>query len=254
MRYRLGYVQPLRHYHAMFPRIRKILSVRQLLVLALAAIIAPFWIINYEEWLKTRKLDQVLIETDKAVSEPGFWDSVMASWDSIFGAILKIANSEYVIGGLVAVLVYAFAPLPMRLWRHFFATGNPDKEAAPIAERQYVSPFAGKTSVAPETIPQRFIDIIDGDDRGIAGRIRLHAIPKPIRVHRHLDAPDPYIDITVHLRNDSVFDLEYQSAQGRFHYQNHPLQNEPESLNPGVILTRDQAANSLSTLAKLDGR
>ena len=105
----------------------------------------------------------------------------------------------------------------------------------------YASPFAGKTPAAPETIPQRFIDIIDEDDRGIDGRIRLHAIPKPIRVHRHLDAPDPYIDISVHLSNTSVFALEYQSAQGRFHFQNHPLQNEPESLNPGVILTRNQA-------------
>ena len=109
------------------------------------------------------------------------------------------------------------------------------------ATPKYTSPFAGKTTAPPEPIPQRFIEVIDRDDREIAQRIRLHAIPKPLQVKRHLDAPDPYIDIIVRLWNSSVFDLEYQSAQGRFHYKNHPLQTGPESLNPGVILTRYQA-------------
>ena len=113
------------------------------------------------------------------------------------------------------------------------------KEAAP--KPTYASPFAGKTPAAPEPVPQRFIDLIDGDDQAIAERIRFHAISKPIQVRRHLDAPDPYIDINVHLWNNSVFELEYQSAHGRIHFQNYPLQNEPESLNPGVILTRDRA-------------
>ncbi|MFQ5786053.1 MAG: hypothetical protein ACE5H8_14695 [Alphaproteobacteria bacterium] len=90
---------------------------------------------------------------------------------------------------------------------------TPEKESP---EPKYASPFAGKTPAPPETIPQRFIEVIDRDDNEIASRIRLHAIPKPIQIHRCLETPDPYLNITVFLWNNSVYELEFVSLNGGF--------------------------------------
>ncbi len=162
------------------------------------------------------------------LAEKEGWDRLLsAHWRGVFSSMASIAENPI----FLMVLGVALGGT-LFMWIDYFLRR---------VEPKYVSPFVGKTQSGQEKIPPRFIEVIDRDDREIANRIRLHAIPKPIRVHRHLEAPDPHLVITVHLWNSSVYELEFVSVTGKFSYKNYPLQNEPLSLNPGAILTRYQA-------------
>lgn len=102
--------------------LRQYLTGRQTLVLVLILLVLPFWVINYEEWLKARELDQLLIETDEAVSDPSLIGTIVSALSSI----ADFLNSDYVVGAVLAAAAYVFLSLLGSLW-----SGSPRPSASP---------------------------------------------------------------------------------------------------------------------------
>ena len=204
----------------MLSLLRRIFTLRQLVILGMAAVIAPFWIINYEGWLKEKKLDRILIETDKAISEPGVWGSVLEIWDSALGFILKATNNEYVVGGVVAALIFTFAPFPVRLWKYYFGVDHPEeKEAVPAPERRYISRFEGKK----QTPSGHEVNIYFGGPRQEASEPDLSWWHAPITLDAN--GPSEIRNCTVSMR---VGSRAVQSQQVQMRWRSDQLNGDTE--------------------------
>lgn len=102
-----------------------------------------------------------------------------------------------------------------------------EEETKYVPERQYASPFAGKTPAAPEPTPQRLINVIDSQDEHLSGFINASRI----WIRKHFEAANPYMDIHIELVNNSVFELTFEGFQGRFFYRDDPLKDRPEIIS-----------------------
>ncbi len=121
------------------------------------------------------------------------------------------------------------------------AETKPNLPASDGAQKPtYASPFEGKNLATAASIPQRLINEIDHDATNMAGCVRMHIVP--IKIKRILDAPDPYLDITLRFWNETIYELRFVSASGRFSYKGHALRSDPQALTDEMTLSRRHAA------------